>query len=157
VKVSRLFYGGNPFPESLEIAEYLKQNSSPDDTVAVIGSEPQIYFYSNRRAATSYIYAYPLMEPHPYASQMQQEMISQIEAAKPKFLIFVNVSTSWLTAPSSPTHIFEWFDRFNRQYYDLVGVIDIVAADRTIYRWDQQAASYKPTSDHWVAVYKRRH
>ncbi len=62
--VCRMVYGANPFPESLRIAEFIRNNSRPDDTVAVIGSEPQIYFYSGRRSATSYIYMYPLMETH---------------------------------------------------------------------------------------------
>ncbi len=44
---SRMVHGANPFPESLVIADYLAQNTSPDDTVAVLGSEPQIF--STRR------------------------------------------------------------------------------------------------------------
>jgi 4-amino-4-deoxy-L-arabinose transferase-like glycosyltransferase len=85
-KVSRMTYGMNPFPESLKIAEFIKANSSSEDTIAILGSEPQIFFYADRRSATSYVYVYPLMEPQPYALQMQQEMIQQIESTKPKFL-----------------------------------------------------------------------
>jgi 4-amino-4-deoxy-L-arabinose transferase-like glycosyltransferase len=38
--VSRMSYGLAPFPESLKIAEYIKANSSRDDTIAILGSEP---------------------------------------------------------------------------------------------------------------------
>ena len=86
------YYWPNPFNESLKIAKFLSQNSQKDDTIAVIGSEPQIYFYSKRLSATAYVYAYPLMEPHPYASKMQEEMISQVEQANPKFLVFERYS-----------------------------------------------------------------
>ena len=44
---------------------------------------------------------------------MQQEMISQIEKAKPKFMIFVKVSLSWLPEPGSPQDIFEWFETYS--------------------------------------------
>ena len=32
-----------------------------------------------RRAATSYMYTYPMMEPQPFAVRMQEEMIAEIE------------------------------------------------------------------------------
>ena len=154
--VSRMTYGLNPFPESLKIAEYIKANSSSDDTIAILGSEPQIFFYANRRSAASYVYIYPLMEPHPYALQMQKEMIQQIEAAKPKFLIFVNVPTSWLARPTSEKLIFDWFKQYHQQYYRLVGVVDIISTDQTIYRWNENAVEYTPRSKYWLAVFERK-
>ena len=30
-----------------------------------------------------------LMEPHPYAASMQRQMIGEIEAANPRFVVFV--------------------------------------------------------------------
>jgi hypothetical protein len=152
-----MIYGSNPFPESLEIAEYIRKNSSPSATIAIVGSEPQIYFYSNRRAATRYIYTYPLMELHGYAEEMQKEMIAEIESARPEFIIFVNVPTSWLVRANSVKLIFEWYQSYCAQFYEVVGVADIIpASSGTICRWEQQAAGYTPRSSLWVAVYKRK-
>ncbi len=156
VVVSRMTYELNPFPESLKIAEYIKDNSKSDDTIAILGSEPQIFFYTNRRSATSYIYMYHLMEPHPYALQMQEEMVKQIEAAKPKFLIFVNVPTSWLVRPNSGKMIFEWFQRYQERYYKLTGIVDILSMDQTIYCWGENAVNYKPLSKYWLTVFERK-
>ena len=156
-KVCQLIYTGNPFPESLEIAEFIRTNCQTDDTIAVIGSEPQIYFYSNRHAATTYIYVYPLMEMHDYATTMQKEMIQQIELAKPELMVFVNIPTSWLARPGSVKLIFKWFNSYCPKFYDLVGVVDISLTGQSVYRWNQQAAGYKPNSSCWVAVYKRKH
>ena len=100
-EVTRAIYGSNPFPESLEIADYLRRSSAPTDKIAVIGSEPQLYFYANRRAATSYIYTYALMEEQPFALRMQQEMIQQIERNQPKFIVYVQVPSSWLGRPTT--------------------------------------------------------
>lgn len=151
----RATYGANPFCESLEIARYIKEHSKEDDRIAVIGSEPQIYFYSNRRSATGHIYTYALMETHQYASKMQKEMIAEIESTKPKYLIFVNVSTSWLVRQNSDQTIFKWYEQYCRQYYQRVGVIDIYR-DQTIYRWDEQSSGYKPQSRTWVMVFQRK-
>ena len=68
-----------PFLSLFRIADYLREHTTPDDTIAVLGSEPEIYFYSHRHSATGYIYTYPLMEPQKYARQMQEEMIREIE------------------------------------------------------------------------------
>lgn len=154
--VSRATYGFNPFPESLEIAKYIKENSSEDDSIAILGSEPQIYFYSNRRSATGYIYIYPLVELHPYALQMQQEMISELESARPKFLVFVTIYESWLSELGAPKLILEWFRQYRPKYYEQVGVIDIASLDKTIYRWGEDAIGYWSRSENYILVFRRK-
>jgi hypothetical protein len=153
--LSRIIYGANPFPESLEIGRFIKEHSTNDDRVAVVGSEPQIYFYSNRRAATGYIYMYALMGNHSYARKMQEQMIKEVESAGPKFLVFVNVSTSWLARPDSEKMIFEWLAQYTDKYYRKVGIIDIISQELTVYRWGRECEDYGPRSSHWVAVLQR--
>ncbi|MCK5557804.1 MAG: glycosyltransferase family 39 protein [Candidatus Hydrogenedentes bacterium] len=153
---SRTTYGANPFPESLEIAKYIRQHSSKNDTIAVIGSEPQIYFYSGRHSATGYIYTYALMENHDYALKMQQEMIDEIEAARPSFLVYVCVRTSWLVGPESKLLIFEWFKEHSEKNYELVGIVDILPSQGASYYWDEEAAKYSPRSTSWLSIFRRR-
>jgi 4-amino-4-deoxy-L-arabinose transferase-like glycosyltransferase len=155
--VCGVIYGANPFPESLRIAEFIRNNTGTNDTVAVVGSEPQIYFYSGRRSATSYIYMYPLMELNSFAGSMQEEMITQIETAKPKFMVFVNVNMSWLAKPSSNKTILKWFESYCPQFYDLAGVVNIMPSGPTVYLWNEQTVNYTPASEYWVSVFKRRH
>ena len=57
-----LIYPDNPFLESVRIGAYMREHTEPGDTIAVLGSEPEIYFYSHRHSATGYIYTYGLME-----------------------------------------------------------------------------------------------
>src|SRR5262249_1955559 len=122
---SRKIYPESPFVESTQIAEYLRENTSPSDTIAVLGSEPQIYFYSNRHSATGYIYAYGLMEAQKYAGQMQQEMIREIERARPKFLIFVVMPDSWLQRPGSEQLIFNWATEYAAQNYTVARFVNM--------------------------------
>jgi len=153
-QISRRIYKQNPFPESLEIAKYIKEHTDEDARIVVMGSEPQIYFYSNRKSATGYIYAYALMEAQPYALTMQEEMISEIESVNPEFIIFVNILTSWWRQPYSNETIFKWFDDYIKQY-KCIGVIDILGPDRTSYVWNEQAKNYSPLSNYWLKVYRK--
>jgi hypothetical protein len=152
--LARTTYGTNPFPESIEIAKYIEQNSNPTDTIAVIGSEPQIYFYSKRRSATGHIYTYALMETHEYASKMQQEMIEEIEQARPKFLIYVHIFYSWLAHPDSDKTIFEWMREYALTNYEKTGVIDILMEEPTVYLWGDRSKTYQPQSKSVIEVYK---
>jgi len=142
-KACLCLYGVNPFVECRVIADYLKQHAEPDDRVAVLGSEPELFFYSGRKSATGYIYTYALMESHPFARKMQEEMIAEIEAAAPRYLVFVNVPYSWLARPTSEKHIFQWLDRYLVEHYRPVGVAERVSAEKTVYTWGDQAAAAK--------------
>ena len=154
-RVPRELFGLNPFPESVEIARYLRARTAEGDRIAVIGSEPQIYFYAGRRGATGHVYMYPLMEDQPYASGMQRQMIDEIETARPRFVVLVNASSSWSVRPQSDRTLFEWWERY-QQNFDRVGFIDIMSDQLTTYVWDAAAASATPKSLVCVAVFERR-
>lgn len=154
--LARSLYGPNPFPESVEIARYLGANSDNGDTVAVLGSEPEIFFYSRRRSATSLIHVYPLMERHRYVHEMQETMAREIEAAAPKFVVVVTVSTSWLKQPDSDTFILNWARAFLKREYRLDGMVDIVPEQsQSRYVWGASALAYRPQSDFFISVYRR--
>jgi hypothetical protein len=156
VRLSRGIFETNPFPECVEIAKFIKANSSATDRVAVLGSEPQIFFYSGRRSATGYIYTYSLMEKHDYALSMQKEMAKEIEASNPKFIVLVNVYFSWLSRQESERFIFGWSDNYIRGNYVLAGVADIISPEMTVYRWGDDARNYAVRSPAHLLVFERR-
>jgi hypothetical protein len=152
--LSREIYGGNPFPEAIEVARYIEANSTPDEPVGVLGSEPEIFFYSHRRSATTLIYSYPLMEHHQYAHAMQETMAREIEERHPKFIVFMNVPTSWLIRDDSDRFIFDWADNFLPREYRLDGIADILASGSQ-YVWGARAVTYEPRSPYFISVYRR--
>ncbi len=147
-------YRNSPFPEAATVASYIRQHASPDARIAVLGSEPEIYFYSDRLSATGYIYTYGLMEQQQFAREMQQEMISEIEAARPEYVVLVNVPASFGRLPSSDGLIFRWMDSFLESQYESVGVADMLGP--TQYRWDGEAAWYRPRAKLFLKVYRRK-
>jgi hypothetical protein len=152
---SRMIYPESPFVESVRIAEYLREHTTPSDTIAVLGSEPQIYFYSNRHSATGYIYTYGLMEAHRYATQMQKEMIREIEQARPRFLISVVMPDSWLQRSESEKLIFDWATEYTTQNYTVVGFVNMVAPDKTDYYFGSVPQSV-PQLGKYVLIYERK-
>lgn len=122
VSASRFVYPADPFPEAVEIGNYIRQHSRLSAQVAVLGAEPQILFYARRRSATGYLYGYSLTEEQKYAAIMQQEAIAEIEAARPEFLVFVR---DWVVKPGSDRAIFIWFEKYIANYYELVGVMRV--------------------------------
>jgi len=152
---SRMIYPEGPFVESIRIAEYLREHTTRNDTIAVLGSEPQIYFYSDRHSATGYIYTYGLMEPQKYARQMQQEMIRDIERAHPKFLISVVMPDSWLQRPESERLIFTWANEYTAQNYTVAGFVNMVAPDKTDYYFDDVPQSV-PQLGKYILIYQRK-
>jgi hypothetical protein len=151
--LSRSLYGGNPFVESPAIAKYLQAHTDPSDRIGVLGSEPQLFFYANRKSASGYIYTYALMEQHKYSAKMQEEMIAEITAAKPKYLVFVAVTSSWL-ARDPQEHILRWSDAYMRKCYTMVGIADIGETQAEL-RWDDQVRGYRPMSPNVVFTLKR--
>jgi hypothetical protein len=134
----------------------LREHTAPEETVAVVGSEPQIYFYARRLSATGYIYTYGLMEPQPYNQAMQRQMAREIEAGRPRYLLFVNVSWSWLRRPESPGEIFDWLSDHERSY-ERVGVV-LLSDDRPgEFVWDEAARRLVLAADGpWITILRRK-
>ncbi len=154
-QIAKQQYGNNPFNESLQIADYIRKNSSDTARIAVIGSEPEIPFYADRLSASGYIYTYPLVEIQPFNQQMQEEMIAEIEKSKPEFMVYCLISASWLGKEGAPDTIFKWFNSYSSINYQLTGVVDIFN-EQTVYKWNEEALTYKPLSQQQIMIYKRK-
>jgi len=130
--LARNLYGADPLPESEVVAKFIAENSAPDARIAILGSEPEIYFLAHRHSATGYIYTYAMMEPQPFALKMQHQMISDIETNRPEFMIFADNIMSWNRRYYSDPAIFKWWDKYKTNY-TLIGLTDIISPTNTIY------------------------
>ncbi len=155
LQACRELYDRNLFPEAIPVAAYIRAHSTKDARIAVLGSEPEIYFYADRHSATTYIYTYGMMEDQPYALTMQNEMIREVEAAAPQYVVRVVAYESWLQDAHSPTRIFDWWSQYGPRHYRRVGVADSLTNDHTEYRWDEAAESYHPQSRYYLEVFRR--
>lgn len=154
--ISRKTYGLNPFLEAPQIAKFIENRSTSADTIAVFGSEPEIYFYSKRRSATGYIYTYSLMENHEYALKMQKQMKDEIESSSPKFIIYAKTLASWLKQQNSECYIFEWFHDYVGRNYRIVGITDM-SKSGTVYKWGEDAEKNVAKPEHmYILIYEKK-
>jgi hypothetical protein len=140
VDVARQVYGANPFPESVEVARYLAAHTGASDRIAILGSEPQILFYAHRRSATGYLYLYPLVEPNPLGPAMKDELIREVVAAQPRYVVWVDVPSSWTFRVAAAEPLVRWAGNFLESSYVLDGRVAILGPRRTEYAWGEEAA-----------------
>ena len=91
----KMYSDGQAFPEDVQAAEFIQSRSKPQDEIGILGSEPEICFYTKLRCATDYLYMYPLLENQRYSRQMQDEMMRELKNRRPRFLVYVDGSWSW--------------------------------------------------------------
>jgi hypothetical protein len=162
-EISRRFYGLNPFVESLEIAEHIRQRTEPQETVFIVGSEPQILFYAGRRSATRYIFFYPLTGAFPDVAERQREAIAELDAARPRYLVWVDVPVSLLRSPRTRSWIFDTLLVRQRRDYrlELIARIDVntgryrIERGEEALRWVRGLRTSGLGSLPSVAVYRR--
>lgn len=93
---------------SLEAAEVLAERSDEGEAVLVLGSEPQIYFYARRPAATRFPILYPLSGPYPHSPSMQEELLRTLRDTPPRHVIF---ATDWRSHAEDRTRATQWLQR----------------------------------------------
>lgn len=154
-EVSRELYGLEPFPEAVPVAAYIRAHTGPRDLIAVLGSEPEIYFYAHRHSATSYLYTEPLVEDQPFALRMQDDMIAELERNRPSYVVRFPIAETLRLGAGSAPRVFDWWKTYSPGRYRLVGIADIMEDGSSEYRWDAAAESYRPRSLFHLAVYRR--
>jgi hypothetical protein len=146
----RRIYGDNPFPESIAVGKYIAEHSLPEDTVFILGSEPQILFYAARKSASRYMFVYPLMGPYADAAERQREVIAEIERNRPKFLVTVFVPVSFAVSHETHREIFNRLCALAASDYRVVGVtpyrhvspIPLVTGDAALSMWRATPMTY---------------
>jgi hypothetical protein len=156
LQACRSFYFPSPFSEALPVAEYLRQHTAADDTIMVFGSEPEIYFEAHRHSASGYIYTYSLMEDQKYWPDMQKQMMQEVEANRPAYVVFVNIYASWLSGHGSPQVVAfrTWMDRYLSSNFEEAGMIE-VAEPESHYYWGEEARGHHHPGRELV-IYKRK-
>jgi hypothetical protein len=157
VQACRVVYKNSPFIEAIPVAQYLQQHTSPTDTLAVLGSEPEIFFYAHRKSASGYIYVYALMENQPYWQRMQKQMIDEIETNRPEYLIYSNHPATWLTTMGSSrmAPFMNWATAYIKNNYEEVGLVEL-ADPESHFTWGEQTGHMKAQTQFYLGIYKRK-
>ena len=67
-----------------ELGKFINDNTSPNDTISVLGNQCVSYLFTDRDSASKYIYQLPLVLISP---KIKMEYVSDIQKMQPEFLI----------------------------------------------------------------------
>jgi len=96
LELSKWVYRTSNLPEAMLVAEKVKQYSQPGDRIFIAGSEPQIYYFSERRSVSRFDMTYPFSIDTPWSESYQRQAIAELERDKPQLIVFpLGVSGLW--------------------------------------------------------------
>ncbi len=155
-RIMRAVYGNNPFPESVEIAKYINRNAKPEDGLVIIGSEPQIYFYTKKKCPSRHAYFSAIVNNIPEHKEWQREFVDAVEKASPRYVVFFNHPISLLVQANTDKFVFEWFNKYVTENYKTVGLVDMPDNTLPTYVWDSLVNTYKPTGPNYAVVFEKK-
>jgi hypothetical protein len=154
--VLRQVYGMDPFPESRVVADKLNMLMKPEDGLAVLGTEIQMYVYTNRKSPSRFAGSGALLEfLVPQSKDWQTEFIGDVEKAAPRFLVYFAHPKSWMKDPKAEDLISPWYENFVR-HYRVIGYADM-SEKGTNYVWepDVDMANRPPKGEYKIFVWER--
>jgi Dolichyl-phosphate-mannose-protein mannosyltransferase len=129
----RCLYANNPFPESIEVGQFIAEHSSPDESIFVFGSEPQIYFYAKRKSASRYIFAYPLATAFSDTLGRQRAVMTELQRNQPAIIVYVLAPPSFAMRPEIvnqiPRYVFLGVADLLERSYEPIAAIPLVQTD----------------------------
>jgi hypothetical protein len=147
-------YPNNDFQVYPILADYLARHAPPSATFAVLGSEPELFFYAHRRSVTGYIYMYDLVEEQPFRQRMATEMIAEVERGRPDYVVFVNSTYSWVAYSTEAFQaIKEWLANYTQTQCEPFGV---VTSPPNQYVWGPGCFRQVPMEKRFVSIYQRK-
>jgi hypothetical protein len=85
----------SPLLEDEWLGRWLRYRTKPNDPIWVFGSEPAIYIYAARRAATRHDYVFPLTM-FPKSPEPLEAELAALRVTKPAYIVYVNQPISTL-------------------------------------------------------------
>lgn len=152
----RSVYQTNPFSETKLISDYLKQHSEVGDQIAVWGSEPQINFYTNRKAPSRHNFLLFLMGNTPQTAIWQRELIAETSAASPRYIVDVRHPYSGAINKKTLPIFYPWRVRYLETHYEKIGLVEIFKDQVSRIYWGELAREQAITSPYQLVVYERK-
>ena len=136
---------GQACADHVLVADFINAHASPQDEIGILGSEPEICFYTRLHCIGGYIYMYPLLEQQPFAKPMQADLVRTFESTRPRFIVYADNSWSWNWRPTfAENHGFlEWAWKFSHTGYQLVDAVPVTdTGSETSQLWGDRAMLY---------------
>jgi hypothetical protein len=153
-EVSTRSFGTNPFREAVEVARVLRERSGSNDRIAMLASEPEIYFYSHLRSAAPFLYMTELLRDQEISRALQGEMVAAIEEARPRYLVISSRFDPFAQGPRRNAPLYRWARGAASREFTRIGVVEIRRDGPSRYDWGEHLAMPRGASN-WLLIYER--
>lgn len=152
----RTMFSGNPFLEDQLMARIIESQIQPDETVAVLGSEPQIYLYLNQKAPSRHFYTAFLSRNHRFSEGWHAEALDGLKTKQPDYVVFNIVPMSWMLRKDSNQGFYQSSYSWVMSNYTPIAWADYVDYYNPIIVSDATAGTYKPQGGSYVILLKKK-
>ncbi len=90
-----------PFATAAEVGRDLAEQTTPQELILVVGSEPEIYFYAQRPSTCRMAIMYPMTGRYTFSAALQKDFFAQWDSLKPRYVVTTTLSTSYSDWPES--------------------------------------------------------
>jgi hypothetical protein len=155
LKIADEMYHWNGFPELQAIGTALNKRLKPGESIAVLGSEPQLNYYTNTKNSSPHIFTYSLVRSGPHQREFQQQYVKDIFEKQPTYIVISSSAASW-AADFEKSSFFkdELFQKVKEQY-NLIGRANIGQMPLSIF-WEEELRTKQPPSCPPIFVFRRK-
>lgn len=146
-------YRNNPFNAIRKMSIYIGKKMSKTDKLLVLGSEPQVYLYSDKLAGIPHIYTTFIMRNSPQNTVFRNQIISYLIKERPEYVFFNLFPFSWMIQDGDDDTLYKQSFVFVNNNYKAVAAYDITA-NKYLYADEGQIIdTYKPNQ---LLIFKRK-
>jgi 4-amino-4-deoxy-L-arabinose transferase-like glycosyltransferase len=149
---------GNPYLETRFIADFLKTQMQTGDQLAVLGSEPQLYVYLDKKGPSRHFYPSFLSRKNEKTLAWQREALADLEKTAPKFLVFSFLPNSWSVKEDTDPILYNGAFRWMQGKYEAIGYVDYINGNTEPAEliFDASAATYKPQGQYYMMILRKK-
>jgi len=148
-------YPWNGFAEAKAVSKELKKRLKPGERIAILGSEPQINYYTDTEHSSPQLYMYPVIREHKRKQQFQQQFLRNLAECDAEYVVLTASEASWMPGfAETPFFKRDIFPRITERY-DLIGRANIGQVPMNIV-WDEALKTHNPPKCPPMFVFRKK-
>ena len=150
--VSKL-YKNNPFGPIRKLSSYAGELMKEDETIMMLGSEPQAYLYADRMAPTKHIFMSMISKHDEKSKAFITETMNDLENNTPTYILFNFFSYSWALNEKSNDTLYVSAYKYVVNHYTPVAAFNM---NTSSYLYAGNGDLIQPTVANQVILFKRK-
>lgn len=137
------FFASQAVQDELEVADYVRDHTMPDDLIWVWGNHSIMYYWADRRSPTRFIFNSPLMAqigPNEFQPRWKEEVLAALYQHPPTYIVITWYDRTWFDFqnPVDEFAALPGYQQFLDRYYRRETFMSRFAIHRLTPWWSRQ-------------------